>query len=136
MRFRANSASRPVVLGSHRKPEAVLMPYRQFLSLQRAAPTTPPVRELLDRKRDLIARLARLNRLASVAVFGSVARGDDTDTSDIDLLVDPDEDASLYDIAQFAIDMEQLLGRPVDVISRRTLDPTADQAILAEAQPL
>src|SRR5690554_5774709 len=90
-RFRTDSAAPPVVLGSHRKPEAVLMPYRQFLALQPAAPTNPPVRELLHRQRDLIARLARLNHLASVAVFGSVARGDYTGTSDIDLLVEPDE---------------------------------------------
>ncbi len=66
-------------------------------------------------------------------VFGSVARGDDGPDSDIDLLVEPADDASLFDLAQLEIDLEDLLGRPVDVVSRRALVAGRDDAILREA---
>jgi predicted nucleotidyltransferase len=69
-------------------------------------------------------------------VFGSVARGDDTEQSDVDLLVDPEPDASLFDLAQFELDLESLLDRPVDVVSRRSLDPERDRAVLNEAVEL
>lgn len=59
-----------------------------------------------------------------------------TSTSDVDLLVDPAEGASLFDLAQFEIHMEQLIGRPIDVVSRRALDPISDRELLAEAIPL
>jgi uncharacterized protein len=135
-KFRADPTAAAVVLGSHRKPEAVLLPY---LNYQRLLEHTAPADSVLDRlrtSRDLIGRLASLSKLDRVAVFGSVARGTETAASDVDLLVDPRDDASFFDLAQFAIDMEQLLGRPVDVVSRRALDPKRDRAILLEAVPL
>jgi predicted nucleotidyltransferase len=66
-------------------------------------------------------------------VFGSVARGDETDASDVDLLVQPTDASTLFDLAQFAIDMESLLERAVDVVSIRSLDAQQDSQILAEA---
>ncbi|MUN08148.1 hypothetical protein GLX25_13590 [Agromyces luteolus] len=89
--------------------------------------------DVLHRRKPLIERLARANRIRSVQVFGSVARGDETPESDVDLLVDPDPDASLFDLAQFELDLESLLDRPVVVVSRRALDPKRDRAVLAEA---
>jgi predicted nucleotidyltransferase len=131
----------PVVIGSHRRPEAVLVPYERFVASQNVGERVPvnlrPTGEhLLDdlrRRRPLIERLARANRIASVQVFGSVARGDETPSSDVDLLVEPQEDASLFDLAQFELDMELLFERPVDVVSRRSLDADRDRAILDEA---
>lgn len=90
----------------------------------------------LRRQRELILRLARANRIASVAIFGSVASGDATPDSDIDLLVEPDDTATLFDLAQFELDLEQLLGRSVDVVSRRSLDPVTDRSILEDMVPL
>ncbi|MBT2499338.1 nucleotidyltransferase domain-containing protein [Agromyces sp. ISL-38] len=132
----------PVVIGSHRRPEAVLIPYERFVSSQLAAGQETAARpgprghRLLDdlrRRRAVIERLARANRISSVQVFGSVARGDETPSSDVDLLVDPQDDASLFDIAQFELDMESLFERAVDVVSRRSLDADRDRAVLDEA---
>lgn len=137
-RFRLDSATAPVVMGSHRKPEAVLIPYERYQQLlaRTDSESAGPALEHLRARRGLIRRLADANKIDSVAVFGSVARGDETATSDIDLLVEPRHDASLFDLAQFGIDMEQLLGRPVDVVSRGSLDSDADRQILTDAIPL
>ncbi|MBM7505905.1 nucleotidyltransferase domain-containing protein [Agromyces aurantiacus] len=126
-----------VVIGSHRRPEAVLLPYEAFTSLSSAdAGAHASTLELLRRRKPLIERLARANRIRSVFVFGSVGRGEETAESDVDLLVDPEPDASLFDLAQFELDLEALLDRPVDVVSRRSLDPERDRAVLHEAVEL
>ncbi|GGI45808.1 putative nucleotidyltransferase [Agromyces flavus] len=136
--FRARGKdAETVIIGSHRRPEAVLVPFEQFASLSSSGPSSrSPALELLRRRKPLIERLARANRIRSVRVFGSVARGDETAESDVDLLVDPEADASLFDLAQFELDLESLLDRPVDVVSRRSLDPERDRAVLDEAVEL
>ena len=70
-----------------------------------------------------------------VRLFGSAARGDDRPDSDIDLLVDFDEDSSLFDLMRMSRELEALLGRPVDVVSAGGLK-TRDKAILAESVDL
>ncbi len=138
-RFRAGDLE-PVVLGSHRAPEAVIVPYSSYR--ETAAPgaggtaaQAPTLNDIRQRRR-LIARLADMANLDGIRVTGSVARGDATPESDIDLIVDPRPGASLLDLAQFADDLEQLFGRPVDVLSARALDPQTDAALLADAVPL
>jgi predicted nucleotidyltransferase len=131
------AAARPVVIGSHRRPEAVLLPYETFATLSAAdAGSALRALDLLRHRKPLIERLARANRIRSVRVFGSVARGDETEESDIDLLVEPEPDASLFDLAQFELDLEALLERPVDVVSRRSLNWNRDRAVLNEAVEL
>lgn len=132
-RFRTGDLE-PVVLGSHRKPEAVIVPYATYRAGGGGA--TAPKLVRLRSKRRLILRLAELANLEGVRVTGSVARSDATPDSDIDLIVDPKPGASLLDLAQFADDLEQLLGYPVDVLSARSLDPETDAALLADALPL
>lgn len=93
--------------------------------------TRPLPSVVLDRCREDVQRLAAAHHLCYVRVFGSVARGTDTLSSDIDLLVTPDKDASLLDMAAFMLDVEELTGYEVDVISDA---PLADDApILQEA---
>jgi uncharacterized protein len=122
------------MIGSHRCPEAVLIPFQQFHAASAGVPRRPiSVLRQLKQQRELIRRLASFNNIDSVAVFGSVARGTETDSSDIDLLVSPASGASLFDLAQFEIDMTSLTGRDVNVISRRALHLERDKAILAEA---
>jgi uncharacterized protein len=122
------------MIGSHRCPEAVLIPFQQFHAASAGVPRRPiSVLRQLKQQRELIRRLASFNNIDSVAVFGSVARGTETDSSDIDLLVSPTSRASLFDLAQFEIDMTSLTGRDVNVISRRALHLERDKAILAEA---
>ena len=142
--FRAlGAAAAPVIIGSHRRPEAILLPYASLEALRGASADASgsdvadhdhePMLDLLHRRKALVQRLARANRIGSVQVFGSVARGDDTPSSDVDLLVEPEPDASLFDFAQFELDMEALLERRVDVVSRRSLHPIRDRAVLDEA---
>lgn len=67
--------------------------------------------------------------------FGSVARGESTSDSDIDLLVHPAADSSIFDLAGFMAEAESLLGARVDVVSDRGTGPAMGR-ILAEALPL
>jgi predicted nucleotidyltransferase len=110
------------------------MPYEQFRALpDSAAEPSKPVLQLLLDRRGLIRRIASLSDIDAVAVFGSVALGAESESSDIDLLVTPSDTASLFDLAQFEIDMSGLTGRRVSVVSRRGLDPQRDKGILSEA---
>jgi predicted nucleotidyltransferase len=68
-------------------------------------------------------------------VFGSVARGEDTETSDIDFLVEFEPDSSLFDVLHLQEALQDLLGRPVDVVSAGGLTDRDDH-IRREAIPL
>ena len=92
-------------------------------------------RDRLERHRDDIVAAVRKHRGRSVAIFGSVARGDDTPGSDIDLLVDFESDSSLFDLLHLQDELEALLQCNVDVVSRHGLKPR-DEHIRAEAKPL
>jgi predicted nucleotidyltransferase/uncharacterized protein with HEPN domain len=97
--------------------------------LLRAARRLPS--QVLDERRDEVVRLAARNRLSNVRVFGSVARGEGTLSSDIDLLVSPTSGTSLLDLAGFQAEVEELTGYRVDVVLDRGLDPGSP--ILADA---
>jgi predicted nucleotidyltransferase len=121
-------------VGSHRRPEIVIVPFDRYVDAGSAPHETTLA--ALRRQRELVRRIAQLNRIDDVAVFGSVARGDETAESDLDLLVTPASDATLFDLAQFELDMQQLTGRSVDAVSRRALDDERDANILADAVAL
>ncbi len=127
-----DGSDEPVIIGSHRRPQAVLLPYDRFLALTEAGPAKIGL-DRLRAQRALIDRLAALSHLGDVQVYGSIARGDQTELSDVDLLVTPHADATLFDVAQFEIDMEALLGVPVSVVSAAALNPEHDAMILREA---
>ncbi|WP_403020877.1 nucleotidyltransferase domain-containing protein [Salinibacterium sp. GXW1014] len=130
----APDLAEPVTIGSHRKPEAVIVPFERFSRMTEgdSSRQKSTLDDLCSRS-SLVRRIASLNKIQDVAVFGSVARRADTAESDIDLLATLTDDGSLFDLAQFEIDMEQLTGRKVEVVSRRSLDPLRDAHILAEA---
>ena len=73
-------------------------------------------RELLHEKRDEILALAAKHKAHNVRVFGSVARGDEGPERDVDLLVDFEDHASLFDQIGLQQDLEELLGRQTDVV--------------------
>jgi len=79
--------------------------------------------------------VATRNHANRVRLFGSVARGDDGPDSDIDLLVDFDQDSSLFDLMRMTRELEELLGRPVDVVSTGGLKER-DRHILSESVDL
>jgi predicted nucleotidyltransferase len=72
----------------------------------------------------------------NVRVFGSVARGDDRPNSDIDLLVDVEPGRTLLDVIALEQDLQELLGRRVEVLTDGGLSPYLQQRILAEATSL
>ena len=90
----------------------------------------------LQLKRNDILRIAARHGARNLRVFGSVARGEDTSDSDVDLLVDMDADRSLLDIVGLGQDLEQLLDRKVDVLTGASLHPALRDRILAESRPL
>ena len=92
--------------------------------------------EQLALKRESIMHLADLHGARNVRVFGSVARGDATNESDVDFLVDMDEGRSLLDLVGLWQDLQDLLGRKVDVITDGGISPYLRAKILAEAVPL
>ena len=89
----------------------------------------------LRAQRETIIEIVSRNKACNVAVFGSVARGDDTLESDVDLLVDFLPGASLTDQFRLQEELATLLETSVDVISRRALKPR-DTAIREEALAL
>ena len=93
-------------------------------------------RELLNANRGKILRLAGEHGARRVRIFGSVARGEETESSDIDLLIQLDADRSLLDRVALAQDLEELLGRRVDVVSEAALHWYIRDRVLSEAQPL
>jgi hypothetical protein len=96
-----------------------------------------PVADLLTVKRDEILRLAAHHGASNVRVFGSVVRGEATSKSDIDLLVKWDyERISSWGGVGLSLDLEELLGRKVDVVSEDGLHWYIRDRVLAEAVPL
>jgi uncharacterized protein len=83
-----------------------------------------------------ILELAARHGARNVRVFGSIARGDRHEESDVDLLVDIDPGRSLLDVIALEQDLQQLLGRRVEVLTEGGLSPYLQQRILAEAASL
>lgn len=98
------------------------------------APMAMDLQELRRSRQAILAAAARRGA-RSVRVFGSVARGDATATSDVDVLVTFEPGRSLLDQVHLIADLEDLLGRRVDVVAEGGLLPR-DGHILAEAVPL
>ncbi len=94
-----------------------------------------PLRQLVESRREQVTAIASRHHASRVRLFGSAARGEDRPDSDIDLLVDFDEDSSLFDLMRMSRELEALLGRAVDVVSAGGLK-TRDRAILAESVDL
>jgi uncharacterized protein len=76
-----------------------------------------PLRRLVESRREQVMAIAARHHASRVRLFGSAARGDDRPDSDIDLLVDFDQDSSLFDLMRMSRELEALLGRTVDVVS-------------------
>jgi predicted nucleotidyltransferase len=105
-------------------------------SLSAQTATQPALRDQLHVKRDQIGRVARRHGARNVRLFGSVARGVDRRTSDVDFLVDLEPGRSLLDLAALALDLEALIGRRVDVFTPEALKDRIRNEALSTAVPL
>ena len=92
--------------------------------------------QVLHAHRDLIRHIALRHRVRNVRIFGSTLRGEDTEASDLDLLVDPIAETTLIDIGAIRHELGKLLGVPVDVLTPNALPDSLRERILAEALPL
>ncbi len=92
--------------------------------------------ELLAKNRQEILQIVAAHHAARPRVFGSVLYAVDTENSDLDLLVDPLPGATLLDLGGIQIDLEELLGIPVDVLTPGDLPIKFRQQVLQDARPL
>jgi uncharacterized protein len=90
----------------------------------------------LQTHRDAIREIALRHRVKNVRVFGSVVHGDDTDDSDLDLLVDPTPETTMMDIAKIQVELARLLHITVDVLTPRALPDKFREQVIQEAQPV
>jgi len=90
----------------------------------------------VEQQRDAILRIAAQHGARNVRVFGSAARNEATEESDVDLLVDLEPDRSLLDQVALKQDLEELLGCTVDLVVEGGISPYLEEQILAEAVPL
>lgn len=94
------------------------------------------IAEIIGNKRDQIRELARKYGADQVRVFGSVARGEATPDSDIDLLVSFPSDRSIFDLVGLWLDLTDLLGREVDLSTDESLKDYVRLDALKDAVPL
>jgi predicted nucleotidyltransferase len=87
-------------------------------------------------RRDQILAVARRHGAFAVRIFGSVARGDTTERSDVDLIVRFEPGRSLLDHGGLLMDLQELLGVKVDVIDEEAMRPRFREHVLKEAVPL
>ena len=92
--------------------------------------------ERLQRLKAEIYRIARKHNAEKVYVFGSCARKEETPESDVDLLVEFNRSATLFDQMDIQDEVQSLLNCKVDVVSKRGLHPYIERRVLAEAVPL
>lgn len=92
--------------------------------------------ELLKEKREEILHIAAKHGARNVRVFGSVARGEAGEASDLDLLVEFEPGRSLIDHSALVVELEELLGCKVDVVSEGGLHWLLRRRILKEARAL
>lgn len=91
---------------------------------------------LIKSHRAEILAIAERRGLRNVRVFGSMARGDASDDSDVDLLVSAPRGTSGFALGGMLMDVQSLLNRKVDVVTDRGLHPALRERVLREAQPL
>jgi uncharacterized protein len=94
------------------------------------------LRELLQAKRREILVIAAKHGAYNVRLFGSVARGEADEHSDVDILVELGQDRSLLDLGGLLMDLETLLNRKVDVVTERGLRQRIRDRVLHEAVPV
>ena len=92
--------------------------------------------DIVRQRRDEIHRVAARHGVHTVRVFGSTVRGDDRPESDVDFLVEVGSEPSSWFPAGLILELQELLGRRVEVVTPRGLSPHIREHVLSEAEPL
>ena len=94
------------------------------------------ISEILKERREEILRIAVNHGARNVRVFGSVARSEADEKSDVDFLVDMEAESSLLDLVALTQDLEDLLGQPVHVVEKEAVHWYIRDRVMSEAVPL
>ena len=94
------------------------------------------IQELLKNNRDEILKIAAKQGARNICIFGSLARGEADEKSDVDFLVEMERGRSLLDMGGLLMDLQHLLGCKVDVVTEKGLRPRIKDRILREAIPV
>lgn len=119
--FRSQEHAVPVVMGAHRKPEAVIVPYQQYQRLINSSTSSHSL-DSIQSKSELLQKIAQLSNVERVFVFGDIVYKNTEFNGTIELLIEPSPSATYFDLVQFEIDMEQLFDCRVDVANAHQLD--------------
>ncbi len=92
--------------------------------------------QLIQQKRDEILSIAARHGASNVRLFGSVARREDRPDSDVDLLIDAGPTTSSWFPAGLILDLQAFIGRRVEVVTEKGLNPHLRERVLREAVPL
>lgn len=92
--------------------------------------------DVLRQRVDTIREAATRFHVRNPRVFGSILHGTDKDGSDLDLLVDPQPGTTLFDLGGLQVELEDMLGVPVDVVTPGDLPARIRAQVIAEARPL
>lgn len=90
----------------------------------------------LEKHREAIRRIVQSHHASNARFFGSVLRGEDTDESDLDILIDPTGETTLFDVGAIQVEISELLGVEVDVLTPGALPDKWKSEVLARAQPV
>lgn len=90
----------------------------------------------LQNNRVAIRTVVQRHRARNARVFGSVVHGADTDGSDLDILIDPTEETTMFDIGAIRHELLNLLGVPVDVLTPNALPDKFRSKVISEAIPI
>ena len=97
---------------------------------------TPLLRKLTDAQRLAMIAVLRRYGVRRAGLFGSMVRGDAHPDSDVDLLIQPPPAMSLFGFSELALALEDLLGRPVDLVTYASLHPRLRESVFAHYEPL
>lgn len=90
----------------------------------------------LEEVKKLAIPILKAHKIKKAAVFGSFARGDFDDKSDVDILIEPPEGFSLFDLAGLHLDLEDTLGRKVDVVIYNSINPLIKGRVMKEKKDI
>lgn len=90
----------------------------------------------LNAHRTKIREIVLTHRASNARVFGSVLHGTDTNESDLDILIDPTAETTLFDLGAIRYKLRTLLGVPVDILTPNSLPDSFRDSVIREAQPI
>lgn len=92
-----------------------------------------PLADRIYRHHEDIMQLAAAHGAKKVSLFGSVARGTDTESSDVDFLVEFEDGRSLFNVIRLKDDLETLLGRSVHIVTEKAVHPRIRDILVEES---